>query len=71
MDKFSQYKDYDVPTLLARDGIHPSNPKKYQDDYSQEALRCNGYSLRNYLVLTKYAEVLQMLGLVPEPKKQQ
>lgn len=70
MDKFSQYKDYDVPTLLARDGIHPSNPKKYQDDYSEEALRCCGYSLRNYLVLTKYAEVLQMLGLVPEPKKQ-
>jgi lysophospholipase L1-like esterase len=69
MDKFSQYKDYDVPTLLARDGIHPSNPKKYQDDYSEEALKCCGYSLRNYLVLTKYAEVLKKLELVSELKK--
>jgi lysophospholipase L1-like esterase len=78
MDKFSDYKDYDVPTLLSRDGIHPSHPNKYQDDYSQEALGCNGYSLRNYLVLTKYAQVLKALKLarqtnseqVSEPKKE-
>jgi hypothetical protein len=25
----------------------------------EEALRCNGYSLRNYLVLLKYAEVIE------------
>jgi hypothetical protein len=70
MDKFSDYKDYDVPTLLARDGIHPSHPKKYQDDYSQEALICNGYSLRNYLVLTKYAQMLKALELVSGSEKQ-
>lgn len=64
MDKFSLYKDYDVPTLLARDGIHPSHPKKYQDDYSEEALKCSGYSLRNYLTLMKYAEALKELGFV-------
>ena len=69
MDKFSQYNDYDVLTLLARDGIHPSHPKSFQDDYSEEALKCCGYSLRNYLVLMKYADVLKSLGLVSGPKK--
>jgi len=64
MDKFSQYEEYDVPTLLARDGVHPSNPAKYQDDYSAEGLRCSGYVLRNYLALMKYAEVLDALDMV-------
>lgn len=63
LDRFRDYQDYDVPTLLARDGVHPSHPQKYQNDYSEEALSRNGYSLRNYLVLMKYAEVLQKLGL--------
>ena len=65
LDKFAEYKDYDVPTLLARDGIHPSHPKKYQSSYSKEALERCGYSLRNYLVLMKYAELLKILNLVP------
>lgn len=65
MDKFSQYHGYDVPTLLARDGVHPSHPKPYQNDYSAEALSRCGYSLRNYLVLMKYAEVIGELLLVP------
>ncbi|MHC4643620.1 MAG: GDSL-type esterase/lipase family protein [Planctomycetota bacterium] len=68
LNKFAQYKGYDVPTLLARDGVHPSNPKKYSDDYSEEGLKCCGYSLRNYLVLMKYTEVLQTLGLVSPVK---
>lgn len=58
LDQFRAYKGYDVPTLIARDGVHPSNPKKYQADYSAEALNNNGFSLRNYLVLLKYAEVI-------------
>lgn len=66
MDKFSQYEGYDVPTLLARDGVHPSNPKKYQDDYSAEGLKCSGYALRNYLTLMKYAEVLKAFEM-PSP----
>jgi len=66
MDKFSEYEGYDVPTLLARDGVHPSNPKKYQDDYSTEGLKCCGYALRNYLTLMKYAEVLDAIGM-PSP----
>jgi nitrous oxidase accessory protein NosD len=65
MDKFSQYRGYDVPTLLARDGVHPSHPKLYRDDYSPEALTRSGYSLRNYLVLMKYADVIGALGLAP------
>ncbi|MHC4084733.1 MAG: GDSL-type esterase/lipase family protein [Planctomycetota bacterium] len=68
LDKFSQYKGYDVPTLLARDGVHPSNPKECCDDYSKEGLKCCGYSLRNYLVLMKYADVLKTLGLVAPVK---
>ncbi|MBN2271440.1 MAG: hypothetical protein JXN61_12550, partial [Sedimentisphaerales bacterium] len=64
MDKFSQYDGYDCPTLLARDGVHPSNPAKYQDDYSAEGLRSSGYVLRNYLALMKYAEVLGALDMV-------
>lgn len=63
MDKFSQYSGYDVPTLIARDGVHPSHPKRYHDDYSAEALSRSGYSLRNYLVLMKYAEVIEALSL--------
>ncbi|MHC4556677.1 MAG: SGNH/GDSL hydrolase family protein [Planctomycetota bacterium] len=64
MDKFSNYNGYDVPTLLARDGVHLSHPKMYQNDYCEEALKKCGYSLRNYLVLMKYVEVIKALGLV-------
>lgn len=56
---FAQYEGYEVPTLIARDGVHPSHPRKYQGDYSEEGLRSCGYSLRNYLVLLAYAEVIE------------
>jgi len=59
MEKFSQYQGYDVPTLISRDGGHPSNPRKYANDYSPEGLRNNGYVLRSYLALMKYAEVIE------------
>jgi lysophospholipase L1-like esterase len=49
---------YQVPTLIARDGVHPSNPSKYRD-YSEESLRSNGYGLRNYLSLLAYADVIE------------
>lgn len=65
-DEFSAYTGYNVPTLLARDGVHPSFPKAFQNDYSVEALRSCGYSLRNYLVLLKYAEVLDALRRVSD-----
>jgi len=58
LDAFKAYSGYDVPTLLARDGVHPSHPKKYRSDYSAEALRCCGFSLRNALSLMAYADVI-------------
>ncbi|MBE0534660.1 MAG: right-handed parallel beta-helix repeat-containing protein [Phycisphaerae bacterium] len=68
-EKFAAYEGYNVPTLLARDGVHPSNPQKYQDDYSAEALAHSGYMLRNYLSLMKHGEVIERLGLAQERKK--
>ena len=59
LEKFDGWSDYNVPTLISRDGVHPSHPQKYQSDYSEEALSSCGYSLRNYLTLIKYAEVIQ------------
>lgn len=66
-DTFSQFKGYDVPTLIARDGVHPSNPKQYQDDYSDKGLASSGFALRNYLSLMKYAEVTAVLNKTTPP----
>jgi lysophospholipase L1-like esterase len=62
MAKFKEAgKDvYQVPTLIAGDGVHPSNPAKFQD-YSEESLKSNGYVLRNYLGLLAYAEVIRQV----------
>jgi lysophospholipase L1-like esterase len=57
--KASPGDEYQVPTLIARDGVHPSNPSKYVNDFSDEALRTNGFSLRNYLTLLTYAEAIE------------
>ena len=50
---------YEVPTLVARDGVHPSNPKQWQGDYSEEGLKNNGFVLRNYVVLHAYADLVR------------
>jgi lysophospholipase L1-like esterase len=50
---------YNVPTLISRDGVHPSSPKEYAGDYSEEGLKSNGYVLRNYVTLLGYAEVIR------------
>jgi hypothetical protein len=60
-DEFRAFDGHDVTTLLARDGVHPSAPRSFQDDYAEKALRCHGYGLRNYLVLMKYDEVAAAL----------
>jgi len=67
LDAFKTYEGYDVPTLISRDGVHPSYPKRFQNDYSEEGLRSSGYTLRNYLTLLKYAEVLVALQAAPAP----
>ena len=56
--KDTEGDEYQVPTLIARDGVHPSNPSKFKD-YSEESLRKNGYALRSYLTLMSYADVLR------------
>jgi lysophospholipase L1-like esterase len=69
LEKFSQYEGYEVPTLIARDGVHPSNPRKWAGDFSAEGLRSAGYTLRNYLTLLVYAKVIQDVFLAGEPGK--
>ncbi len=59
--------EYQVPTLISRDGVHPSNPAAHQD-YSEEGLRCNGFALRSYLTLKCYAEVVRQV-LAPSKKE--
>jgi hypothetical protein len=58
LDKFNQYEGYDVPTLIARDGTHPSNPQEFANNFSQQALSSSGYTLRNYMTLQTYAAVI-------------
>src|SRR5262249_18058518 len=60
LPKFKDVKgsEYEVPTLLARDGVHPSYPKAYRD-YSEESLSRSGYVLRNYLTVLAYADVIR------------
>jgi hypothetical protein len=62
LDKFKDFDGYEVPTLISRDGVHPSFPKLFQSDYSEEGLRSSGYTLRNYLTLLKVDEVLTALN---------
>jgi hypothetical protein len=50
--------EYEVPTLIARDGVHPSNPAAHKD-FSEDSLQRNGFLLRNYLTLMAYADVIE------------
>jgi len=59
--------DYEVPTLIARDGVHPSNPQAHFGSFSEKALNTNGYGLRNYLVLMAYSQVIDRV-LDPKAK---
>ncbi len=68
-DAFRAYEGYDVPTLLAHDGLHPSAPQAFENDYSEEALRSHGYNLRNYLVLMSYAAVIDTISGTRPPAK--
>ncbi|HUE71214.1 MAG TPA: SGNH/GDSL hydrolase family protein [Pirellulaceae bacterium] len=52
--------EYEVPTLICRDGVHPSFPKAHQD-FSDESLSKNGYQLRTYLTLLAYDDVLKLV----------
>jgi lysophospholipase L1-like esterase len=69
-DKFKDYKGYDVPTLIARDGVHPSAPAKYSGDYSAKGLKSHGYGLRNYVTLMSYAEIIRKVLKAPRAKRE-
>jgi hypothetical protein len=60
--KFKDVKgsEYEVPTLISRDGVHPSFPQAHQD-YSAGSLKRNGYALRSYLTLLAYADVVRLV----------
>ena len=59
LEKFGKPKDcYQVPTLISGDGTHPSNPKQFANDFSEEALSSNGYNLRDYMTLRMYYQVI-------------
>ncbi len=60
MDQFKAIAgdDYNVPTLIARDGVHPSNPSEYQQ-FSQRSLDHNGYFLRTAMTLQTYVAVIE------------
>ena len=62
LPKFKEFATdvYQVPTLISGDGVHPSNPSKFAD-YSAEALKSNGYQLRNVLTLRTYADVVKLV----------
>jgi hypothetical protein len=62
LPKFKEFaKDvYEAPTLIAADGSHPSNPKKFQD-YSEDSLKNNGFQLRNVLTVKAYADVIRFV----------
>jgi lysophospholipase L1-like esterase len=59
LPKFKEFgKDvYQVPTLVSGDGVHPSYPRQFSD-YSDDALKSNGYQLRTVLTLQAYADVI-------------
>jgi lysophospholipase L1-like esterase len=50
--------EYQVPTLISRDGVHPSHPRDFVRDFSEEGLSKNGYGLRSYMVLRSYSQVI-------------
>jgi len=52
--------EYEVPTLICRDGVHPSNPQAHRE-LTDESLSRNGYSLRSYLTLLAYADVIKLV----------
>ena len=69
LPKFKDAKgnEYELPTLIARDGVHPSNSKAHQD-FSDDSLSKNGFALRNYLTVIAYADVIRQV-LRAERKK--
>jgi len=55
---WSGYSGYEVPTLISRDGVHPSNWSAGRSNFDQvEGLDKNGFTLRNWMTLHACHEV--------------
>jgi len=52
--------DWDGTLIDKRDGCHPTARGK-TEDWSEESLKSNGYSLRNYITFKKYGEVYESI----------
>jgi len=63
---WSAYSGYEVPTSVARDGVHPSNYSGGKSDFSEAALNVNGFNLRNQMTVLSAHEVYEKV-IVPEP----
>jgi lysophospholipase L1-like esterase len=70
LKKFDEggWKGYNVPTPVSRDGTHPSNPKKYRNDWSEEALNSSGYGLRDYMTCRMYSAIISKVYLPMKEK---
>lgn len=58
-EEFGEFSQWEVPTLISKDGVHPSNPRRWQRDYTEEGLRRNGFVLRTWLSLMACSEVIR------------
>lgn len=61
LPRFAAFSQWETPTIISRDGVHPSNPQQWRADYTEEGLSRNGNVLRSYLTLMAYAEVINVV----------
>ena len=61
LEQFEGFSQWEVPTIISKDGVHPSNPQQWQSDYTEEGMARNGNVLRSYLTLMAYAEVINVV----------
>lgn len=71
LPQFAEFHDrskrFEAPTLLSGDGEHPSAPKAFLEDYSEEALKTSGCGLHTYVTALSYADVIHKAFGVPLP----
>ncbi|MFW6169138.1 MAG: GDSL-type esterase/lipase family protein [Planctomycetota bacterium] len=67
LPRFQGHDQWEVPTLISSDGVHPSNPRQWKNDYTEQGLCRNGNVLRSYLTLMAYAEVINVVIKGGEP----
>ena len=75
---WNAFSGYEVPTMISRDGVHPSNWSRGRSNFGNDpydwdptdtdpdGLNTNGFNLFTYLVLMKADEV-HTQAIIPEP----